>query len=114
MILKNEIFIPKRSNDYMEVRSLTVKGSNFEIGKDLAEIGMKEYGGQTGKIQRLCLRKGQTELYEKKCPGIGRKGEGVADAFGLRPEDTMYDTTMLPFDGGEVACSAIYFPPSLN
>jgi len=44
MILKNKILIPKRSNDYMEVRSLALKGSDFEIGKDLAELGMKEYG----------------------------------------------------------------------
>ncbi len=114
MILKNKILIPKRSNDYMEVRSLAVKGSNFEIGKDLAEIGMKKYGVKLEKYKDAVYGKARQSYMRRNVPVLADRARGVADAFGLRPEDTMYDTTMLPFDGGEAACSAIYFPPSVT
>ncbi|HXY87472.1 MAG TPA: C45 family peptidase [Candidatus Acidoferrales bacterium] len=114
MIVKNKILIPKRSNDYMEVRSLAIKGSDFEIGKDLAEIGMKEYGVALEKYKDAVYGRARQSYMRKNIPVLAERSRGVAEAFGLRPEDTSYDTTMLPFDGGEAACSAIYFPPSLT
>ena len=57
MILKNKILIPKRSNDYMEVRNLAVKGSDFEIGKDLAEIGMRDTGSNWKNTKTLSMER---------------------------------------------------------
>ena len=81
MILKNKILIPKRSNDYMEVRSLAVKGSNFEIGKDLAEIGMKKYGVKLEKYKDAVYGKARQSYMRRNVPVLAERARGVADAW---------------------------------
>ena len=43
MILDNEVLIQRGADEYLEVRGIAVKGSDYEIGKDLALIGKETY-----------------------------------------------------------------------
>ncbi|MFA5867142.1 MAG: hypothetical protein WC891_04145 [Actinomycetota bacterium] len=38
VVLKNEVILPKSGDNYMEVRHISVKGTNEEIGEALAGI----------------------------------------------------------------------------
>lgn len=114
MILKNEIVVPKAADEYLEVRRLVVKGSDFEIGKDLAKIGMEEYEIELDKYQSPVYGKARQNYMKRNFPALAERALGVAHAFNLDPKNTEYDTTVLPFDLGDIACSAIYFPGSLT
>lgn len=114
MILKNKILIPKRENEYLEVRGIAVKGSDFEIGKDLAEIGIETYDVQLDKYKDPVYGKARQSYMQRNFPALAERARGVAKAFKLDPQDNQYDTTVLPFDLGDISCSAIFFPPSLT
>ncbi len=114
MILKNEIVIPRGEKEYLEVRGIAVKGSDFDIGKDLAEVGIKEYEIQLDKYKTPVYGKARQNYMKRNFPALAERARGVADAFKLDLNETNYDTTILPFDLGDMACSAIYFPASLT
>ncbi|WP_308572243.1 hypothetical protein [uncultured Methanobacterium sp.] len=112
--MKNEILIPKGKDDYMEVRTIATKGTNFEIGKDLAEIGIKDYDVKLEKYDDPAYKKARQLYMEKNFPTLYERSRGVAEAFNLDPDNNDYDTTALHYDVPTIACSAIYFPASVT
>lgn len=114
MILKNEILIPKEKDEYMEVRTLAIKGSDYQIGKDLAEIGIENYDIKLDKYDDPIYKKARQSYMQQNFPSLAERARGVADAFKLDPNDNIHDTTSLFYDVSDIACSAIYFPASLT
>ncbi len=114
MIVRNEILIPKRKNEYLEVREIAVKGSDYKIGKDLAEIGIETYDVRLDQYSDPVYGKARQGYMQRNFPALAERALGVADAFQLALHETSYDTTVLPFDLGDIACSAIYFPPTIT
>lgn len=39
---------------------------------------------------------------------------GVAMSYGVAPDNGTFDTTVLSYDTGSLACSQVYFPPAVT
>jgi hypothetical protein len=114
VILKNEILLKRDSTNYTEVRHIVLKGTNEQIGKALGEIAQKDYNislNEYGypiyaKARLLYMQKNYLPLYE-------RMG-GIADAYNISLETTLFDPSSLSYELAPTACSVIYFPPSVT
>lgn len=112
-IMKDEIFIAKENGTQVEWRHIVLKGNNTQIGMALAEISQKEYGVKTlVKYADPIYGKARQEYMARNYPIMLERMKGVAAAYGLSPDNGTFDTSMLPYDAGSLACSAVYFPPS--
>jgi hypothetical protein len=112
-IVKDEIIIAKENGTQMEWRHIVLKGNNTQIGMALAEISQKEYGVKTlVKYADPIYGKARQEYMARNYPIMLERMMGVAAAYGISPDNGTFDTSMLPYDAGSLACSAVYFPPS--
>lgn len=114
MILDNEVLIQRGADEYLEVRGIAVKGSDYEIGKDLALIGKETYDIQLDQYKDPVYAQARQNYMKRNFIALYQRALGVADVFKVDPNTTSYDTTVLPYDLGDIACSAIFFPPSLT
>jgi predicted choloylglycine hydrolase len=98
-------------DDFMMVRHIVLRGSNYAIGKKIGEI-LSENGEsrilpsndrRRNKLQLRYMAENYQILYERM--------KGLADAFGISVDDDAYDLSSLPqlhvFGPG---CSAVYYP----
>lgn len=114
MILNNDIIIEKGEDEYLELRSIAVKGNDFDIGKDMAKIGQQYYDIQLDQYKSQVYGKARESYMKRNFPALAERSRGVKEAFKIESNNTSYDTTVLPFDLGDIACSAIFFPGSLT
>jgi len=105
-----ETVIAGGPDQFMEVRHVVIKGSNYAIGKKIAEIAqdvgvrMTPYGDRTRNgVQREYITRNYPILYERM--------KGVADAYGLDIRDDGYDFSALSqYPSNVWGCSAVFFP----
>lgn len=99
-------------SDFMEVRHLTLRGSCRDAGRALATIAHDRLGvtkvpwtdPDATRRQREWLRTHWRAQYERML--------GVADAFGLDPEDDRIDASTLYYFWIVPGCSNVFYPPS--
>jgi hypothetical protein len=114
-LVKNEIIIPMKNETEMEWRHIILKGNNTQIGMALGEIAQEDYGlTSLSKYADAVYGKARQEYMAKNFPTMLARMKGVAAAYGMSPENGSFDTTVLPYDIGSIACSMIYFPPMLT
>jgi hypothetical protein len=103
--------------DFMTVRHLVVRGTNFEIGRSLGALAVERYGQTPGELVADPVYARARRVYmERHFPIHAERMKGVASAFGLDPDDDRYDLTGLahltdlpqPASG----CSVVYYPPA--
>lgn len=99
------------SEDYMIVRHVVMRGTNYDIGKHLAEFGrqasIQPIRGDTplrNRVQRKYMKNNYPILYERM--------KGLADGFGLSIADDYYDFSALSGTPGDFGCSVVYYPPN--
>jgi predicted choloylglycine hydrolase len=97
-------------DDFMLVRHIVIKGTNYDIGKKIAEISKTDVvrvvpSGDPlrNRVKRLYYKNNYPIFYERM--------RGVADAYGWRLEDDRYDFTQLFQGFGNPGCSVVYYPP---
>ncbi|MET9336369.1 C45 family peptidase [Nonomuraea sp. NPDC003804] len=98
-------------DDFQLVRHLTVRGSQFEIGKALAQEARTRSGWAPGPADQTVNRARMT-WFEHFWPQHHERLDGVAAAFDLDPDrdDLIMDgLNALPMGSG---CSALWCPPS--
>ena len=97
--------------DFMEVRHLILRSSNYEIGKKLAEIAKVRHG--VGPIRYRIQRRTQVQLryFKKYYPVHVERMRGAAAAFGISLEDTSLNVSGLFYNSVLPGCSAVFFPP---
>ncbi|MHC4695276.1 MAG: C45 family autoproteolytic acyltransferase/hydrolase [Planctomycetota bacterium] len=97
--------------DFIEVRHITLRGSNFEIGKKLAEIGRFRHG--TGPIPGYSRRQTQAQLryLRRYYPIHVERMRGVAAAFGTDLDNHAFNFGQLFYGLGSVGCSVVFYPP---
>lgn len=103
--------------DFMTVRHLTIHGTNFQIGQTLGRQAVERYGRTPDFLAADPLYARARRVYiQRQYPIHWERMKGVADAFGLDPEDDRYDLTGLGYlvevPMPAFGCSAIYFPPA--
>jgi len=112
-IVKDEIFVPMENGTLKEWRHIVLKGNNTQIGMALAEISQNDYGVMTlVRYADPIYGKARQEYMARNYPIMLERMRGVAAAYGISPDNGTFDTSMLPYDAGSLACSAVYFPPS--
>jgi len=96
---------------FMEVRHVILKGSNFAIGKKLAEIARRDNIRISPSGERLA-NKVRREYLARNYPVFYERMKGVAEALGMTVEDDAYDFSgifqynLIP----PVSCSVVFYP----
>ena len=110
LVFKEEV-VAGGPEDFMEVRHLVLRGSNFEIGKKLAEIAREHHG--SGPIPYPSRRhtRAQLRYFEKNYPIHVERMRGVAAAVGMTLENDMVNFSGLFYGFALPGCSAVYYPP---
>jgi hypothetical protein len=106
--------------DFMTVRRLRIRGTNFEIGRALGLVARDRYG-QSADMYRTdpIYGRARRHYYQRNYPIHWERMRGVAAAFGIDPEDDAFDLSGLVYNtfwGGNipVGCSTVSVPPSLT
>ncbi len=100
------------SADFMEVRHLVLRGSNYAIGRKLAEIGRTRH--HTGPIPYPDHRRTRAQLryFEKNYPIFAERMRGVAAAFGTNLENHALNFAGLYYGFSLPGCSVVFYPPA--
>jgi predicted choloylglycine hydrolase len=111
-LYSKETIVAGGPNQFMEVRHVVLKGSNYEIGKKIAEIVRRD-GVQMQPFGDPLRNKVQREYMERNYPIIYERMKGVADVFGLSIENDAHDFSAVP-QHSELfvpsGCSAVFYP----
>jgi len=120
---QNEKTVIDGTRYHMHVRHLTLRGTNFEIGRELARIGIQRHGRQADRHLRSDPRfvRARRQYIQQAYPIHWQRMRGVAEAFGLDPLDDRYDFSALmygvdfpqmpPAAMPPLGCSVVYYPP---
>ena len=104
-----------RPGDFPTVRHLRLRGTNFEIGKQLAEIAMQRYGYPRGPSEEPLRNRARRLYFQRNYPTLYERMRGVAAAFGCSLEDDTLDLTSLLYHidlpPGIGGCSVVFYPP---
>jgi predicted choloylglycine hydrolase len=116
-IFCKETVVAGSPKDFVEVRHVVIKGTNFQIGKKTAEI-VRDHSlvkvfsppdTQRNHAQRVYMEQNYPVYYERM--------KGVAAAFGLDMQNDNYDFSQLPVHielPGKTGCSAVFYPGNLT
>ena len=103
--------------EFVTVRELVIRGTNFEIGQIVARLAIERYG--RGPADFTCdplFGRARREYMRTHFPFHWERMRGVADALGLDPADDNYDLTEIAYltdlPMPPPGCSAVYYPPT--
>jgi hypothetical protein len=114
MIEKDSYPLPPRDGDYIALRHLVISGSDQEIGHDIGHISRSDYAVKLARYVAPIYGKARLDYFRRNWPSGHARALGVGEAYGVDPEEGIFDTTALPFDMGGAGCSAVFIPPSLS
>ncbi|MBU7048091.1 MAG: linear amide C-N hydrolase [Theionarchaea archaeon] len=115
----NETTILNKDRSFMTVRHLVIKGTNFEIGKKLAEIAIKRHNlsQETVITDDPVVTHARRNYFARNYPIHLERARGVAVALGVDLRDDWFDVTEIPYNwdllplDAPMACSVVYYPP---
>ncbi len=101
-----------KDTNQIEVRHIVLKGTNKEIGEALGKIAQKDYGtNNLMSVDRNIFDK-REKCIQKNYRAFHERMKGVSNAYHYNGDKTQ-DASFLPYDlGGNVKCSAVFFPAS--
>ncbi|MFC9897888.1 C45 family autoproteolytic acyltransferase/hydrolase [Nocardia sp. NPDC127579] len=115
MIVEDSYLVPPNVADYMSVRSLRLRGTDEEMGRELAELARRDYGTALTRYADPAYAAARVAYLDRNHPTLAARARGVAEVFGLAPGDTVFDTSILAYDGpARPACSAVFVPAALT
>lgn len=97
--------------DFMEVRHLTLRGTNREIGRYLARLARDDLGVRKVPWTDSSATRAQRCFLARNWPQQAERAAGVADGFGIDPADDSIDCSFLAYHVGLPGCSCVYYPP---
>ena len=103
--------------DFMTVRHLTIRGTNFEIGRTLGDLAVRRYGQIPDDLVADPVYVHARRVYmQQHFPIQAERMKGVAAAFGLDPDDDRHDITglahLINLPQPAFGCSVVYYPPA--
>ncbi|MBC8063203.1 MAG: linear amide C-N hydrolase [Chlorobia bacterium] len=97
-------------NDFMMVRHLKLRGSNFEIGRSLAKLAKSRHKSRLDKPGRA-IASSRKEWLEKQYPALAERARGVSREFGIAWGKSDEDPISLSYNGIQSpGCSVVYYP----
>jgi predicted choloylglycine hydrolase len=106
MILEEKI-IAGSPNDFMEVRYLKIQGTNFEIGRELARIGIERHRVKFNLAKPSY--KYQMDYYKEHYPILYNRIMGVNS---ITNNEERLDHSTLLYSSGLFGCSVVFYPPA--
>jgi predicted choloylglycine hydrolase len=95
---------------FMEVRHVVIKGSNYAIGKKTAEIA-QGVGVRLAPSGDRLRNRVQREYIAGHYPILYDRMRGIADAYGLEIRDDTYDfSVVFQYASNVSGCSVVFFP----
>jgi hypothetical protein len=95
---------------FVEVRHIVLRGSNFDIGRQIAAVAMND-GIEIVKTPDVLLNRAKRKYMARNYPILYERMKGVASAYGLSIEDDSYDFTRLSqVTKGSPGCSVAFYP----
>ncbi len=110
----SEEVIAGGANDFIEVHHAVLKGSNYAIGKKIAEIA-KESGVRLTPDENTLRNRMQRVYIEKNYHSLYERMKGIADAFGEKLDNDKFDFSGIeqyPTHG--ITCSTVFYPGSVT
>lgn len=98
--------------DVLTVRHLRACGSNRDIGRALADTARRVHGPVAGpqRAPDPIVQRARRHWFAQNHPVLSKRLLGVADAFGVDPEDDHWDLGMLGTYEVPAGCSTVFFP----
>jgi hypothetical protein len=98
------------------VRHIQFRGSNFELGRQLAELNIANHGDFLEKHRAAdpVYARVQKEYLKRHWPAQWERARGAASAYGADPEDDGYDFSTLWYNMDlplRPGCSNAFYPP---
>ena len=100
------------SEDFLTVRHVRAQGSNRAIGRTLAEAARHVHGNAAGPLPSAdpLVRQARVEWFAGRWPAMVDRMAGVADAFGVDPDDERYELGWLGTFAVPAGCSVVHYP----
>ncbi|MFD3595623.1 linear amide C-N hydrolase [Nocardia sp. NPDC058640] len=97
----------------MSVRALTVRGTDTDIGADLATLSRSDFGTVLAPYASPIYGQARQAYFEKNYPTMAARARGVAQTFGVAQD---YDCSVLGFDlpAPPPGCTVVWFPAALT
>ena len=113
--MKSSEVILNTRESFMTVRHLLIKGTNYEIGKKLAEIAMERHNFclETAAVSDPVVARARRTYFARNYPIHLERSRGVASALGADCEDDLCDTTDIPYNQEmplPPGCSVVFYP----
>lgn len=98
--------------DFLTVHHVRAEGSNRAIGRTLAEAARSIHGDAAGPLPSAdpLVRKVRLEWFAEHYPAMVDRMAGVADAFGLDPDDERHELGWLGTFAVPAGCSVVHYP----
>lgn len=105
-----ETIVAGAPHQFMEVHHILLKGSNYAIGKKIAEIARANHIHLTPTGDALRNRV-QREYMQQNYPVLFERMKGLADGYGIAIGNNDYDcSTLSQFPRARPGCSVVFYP----
>lgn len=106
-----ETVVAGSPDQFMEVRHVVLRGSNFDIGRMMARIAQRD-NIRFAPSGNPLVNRVQREYLSKNYPIFYERMKGVADALNLDIEDDAYDfSVMFQYTlAPSISCSVVFYP----
>jgi hypothetical protein len=97
-------------DDFMEVRHIVLRGSNFAIGKKLGELAYARHHAGPLPYPDHRANSAQLRYFEENYPVFVDRMRGVAAAMGKDLHDSTWNFSSLLYGVGLSGCSVVFYP----
>ena len=95
----------------MEVHHLVLRGTNREIGRELARVAHERHGVVPAVGGDPLVTRARRRWYRREWPAHFERMRGVAGVHGVDVDDDSVELGLLAFLGSAPACSVAWLPP---
>ena len=99
-------------SDFMEVRHIVLRGSNYEIGKKLAELAESHHNSGPLPSANRADTEAQRQYFQENYPAFYERMRGVANAAEKDLEDNKWNFASLPYRSPTAGCTVVFYPPN--
>ena len=96
----------------MEVVHLVLRGTNREIGQQLATVARDRHGVVPATGGDPLVTRARRRWYRREWPAHYERMRGVADVHGVAVDDDSVELGLLAFLGAAPSCSVAWLPPA--
>jgi len=96
---------------FLRVQHLYMKGTNIEIGAQIGELARHRHQIEIKTVPNVLIAQCQNKYLQTHYPIHWERMKGFAQAYGQTLEDSTCDFSTFGIPLGDMACSAVYYPP---